>query len=430
MADLWPKHWTRKKLGEIADVNWGDTSVTKASYVATGYPAYSASGPDGFLPYADYNRTGIVLSAIGAECGRTWLVKGKWSCIKNTIRFWSIHPDVDTEFLYWLTCNPAIWPKRGSAQPFISQSDARNLIVAYPPIQEQRAIAHILGTLDDKIELNRKMNETLEQMARAIFKSWFIDFEPVRAKMKGRWKKGQSLPGLPAHLYDLFPNELETSELGKVPKGWKIIRLGDILSEIVTGSRPKGGATEKGLPSLGAENVIGLGKYDFTKDKFIPRSYFEQLKQKGAIIKDGDILLYKDGAQIGRKSYFDHGFPHSECAVNEHVFILRSKYPFLQRYLFFWLDQPWMTSEIINLNSNSAQPGINQAGIIQLSILFPSEVIIKSFDQIIEPIITHIFSNCHETQKLTALRDTILPKLIHREIHIKDAEKFLQKEGL
>jgi type I restriction enzyme S subunit len=238
------------------------------------------------------------------------------------------------------------------------------------------------------------------------------------------------LPGLPAHLYDLFPNELETSELGRVPKGWKIIRLGDILSEIITGSRPKGGATEKGVPSLGAENVIGLGKYDFTKDKFIPRSYFEQLKQKGAIIKDGDILLYKDGAQIGRKSYFDHGFPHTECAVNEHVFILRSKYPFLQRYLFFWLDQPWMTSEIINLNSNSAQPGINKAGIIQLSILFPREVIIKSFDQIIEPIITHIFSNCHETQKLTALRDTILPKLIHGEIHIKDAEKFLQKEGL
>jgi type I restriction enzyme S subunit len=341
--------------------------------------------------------------------------------------------NLDNDFLFYALKGTMIEMRAltyGTVFETITINTFDHWLIPLPPLPVQRAIAHILGTLDDKIELNRKMNETLEQMARALFKCWFIDFEPVRAKMEGRWKKGQSLPGLPAHLYDFFPNELETSELGKVPKGSKIIRLGDILSEIVTGSRPKGGATEKGLPSLGAENVIGLGKYDFTKDKFIPRSYFEQLKQKGAIIKDGDILLYKDGAQIGRKSYFDHGFPHSECAVNEHVFILRSKYPFLQRYLFFWLDQPWMTSEIINLNSNSAQPGINQAGIIQLSILFPSEVIIKSFDQIIEPIITHIFSNCHETQKLTALRDTILPKLIHREIHIKDAEKFLQKEGL
>ena len=85
---------------------------------------------------------------------------------------------------------------------------------------EQRAIAHVLGTLDDKIELNRRMNETLEAMARALFKSWFVDFEPVRAKMEGRWRPGESLPGLPADLYDLFPDRLVDSELGEVPDGW------------------------------------------------------------------------------------------------------------------------------------------------------------------------------------------------------------------
>ena len=87
-----------------------------------------------------------------------------------------------------------------------------------PPIEEQRAIAHILGTLDDKIELNRKQNETLEAMARALFKAWFVDFEPVRAKMKGRWQRGQSLPGLSAHLYDLFLDRLIKSELGEIPE--------------------------------------------------------------------------------------------------------------------------------------------------------------------------------------------------------------------
>ena len=94
---------------------------------------------------------------------------------------------------------------------------------------EQRAIAHVLGTLDDKIELNRRMNEALEEMARALFKSWFIDFEPVRAKMEGRWRRGESLPGLPADMYDIFPDRLAPSELGEIPEGWGVRALGDVV---------------------------------------------------------------------------------------------------------------------------------------------------------------------------------------------------------
>ena len=103
------------------------------------------------------------------------------------------------------------------------------LEIPLPPLPEQRAIAHVLGTLDDKIEVNRRMNETLESMARALFKSWFVDFDPVRAKMDGRWRPGESLPGLPAHLYDLFPDRLVDSELGPIPEGWEVKALGDCI---------------------------------------------------------------------------------------------------------------------------------------------------------------------------------------------------------
>ena len=103
----------------------------------------------------------------------------------------------------------------------------RQMTVQLPPLPEQCAIAHVLGTLDDKIELNRRVNETLEAMARALFKSWFVDFEPVRAKMEGRWQRGESLPGLPAEHYDLFPDRLVDSELGEVPEGWGVKTLGD-----------------------------------------------------------------------------------------------------------------------------------------------------------------------------------------------------------
>jgi type I restriction enzyme S subunit len=110
----------------------------------------------------------------------------------------------------------------------------RTIEIPLPPLPEQRAIAHILGTLDDKIELNRRMSETLEAMARALFKSWFVDFEPVRAKMEGRWRRGESLPGLPAHLYDLFPDRLVDSELGAIPEGWQTKAMREAF-EIVDG---------------------------------------------------------------------------------------------------------------------------------------------------------------------------------------------------
>ena len=111
----------------------------------------------------------------------------------------------------------------------LRKSDIGLVEIPLPPLSEQRSIAQVLGTLDDKIELNRRMNETLEAMARALFKSWFVDFEPVRAKMEGRWRRGESLPGLPAEHYDLFPDRLVPSELGEIPEGWDVKTLGELV---------------------------------------------------------------------------------------------------------------------------------------------------------------------------------------------------------
>jgi type I restriction enzyme S subunit len=206
--------------------------------------------------------------------------------------------------------------------------------------------------------------------------------------------------------------------------------LGDILGELVSGARPPGGAAQQGIPSIGAENVIGLGKYDFSKEKYVPEEFFQWLQQKGAAVRPGDVLLYKDGAQIGRKTYFDRGFPHAKCAVNEHVFIVRAKRPRYQRYLFFWLDQDWVTQEIINLNSSSAQPGINQQGVRSLPLLIPPAPVVEEFDRISGLLTDRLFSACQESRTLAALRDALLPKLIRGEIRVKDAERFLKERGL
>ena len=142
-----PEGWSYSRLGDVADVNWGNTRVTKRFYVNQGYLAYSATGPDGFLPYYEHDHVGVVVSAIGANSGYTWLALGKWSTIKNTIRFWSDSADMNTEYLYLATHNINFWPLRGSAQPFISQTDARNTKILHP----SKNLAKVFGESASKL---------------------------------------------------------------------------------------------------------------------------------------------------------------------------------------------------------------------------------------------------------------------------------------
>ena len=143
----------------------------------------------------------------------------------------------------------------------LRKADIGLVEISLPPLPEQRRIADILGALDDKIELNRRMNETLEQMARALYKSWFVDFDPVRAKMDGRWRRGEPLPGLPAELYDLFPDRLVRSEVGEIPDGWEVRELSDCM-EVARGLSYKGsGLTSEGIPMHNLNSVYEGGGY-------------------------------------------------------------------------------------------------------------------------------------------------------------------------
>ncbi len=426
MAGEWPNTWRRRRLGEVADVNWGDTSTTKASYSEVGFPAFSASGMDGHLPYADFDRTGVVLSAIGADCGKTWLAKGKWSCIKNTIRFWATDPEVDTEFLYWLTRDPSFWPKRGSAQPFISQGDARAVEIAYPRLPEQRAIAHILGTLDDKIELNRRMSETLEAMARALFKAWFVDFEPVRAKMEGRWQRGQSLPGLPAHLYDLFPDRLVESELGEIPEGWTIARAGEIYDVGIGKTPPRKEShwfskNPKDIPWMSIKDLGNSGVYISEVSEYLTAEAVERFRVR-RIPANTVVLSFK--LTVGRVAITD-----SEMLSNEAIahFIPKEGNKVSAPYLYCYLKQ----FDYGSLGSTSSiATAVNSDSIRSIPILAPVETIGEAFDVFANKSFAQIRSKQRESHFLSQLRDTLLPKLISGELRVHDAERFLKERGL
>ena len=294
----------------------------------------------------------------------------------------------------------------------------------FPNLSTQKSIAHILGTLDDKIEINQKENETLEEIAKTLFKSWFINFDPVKVKNKSTSTE------LPREVSDLFPDSFKNFQLGEVPEGWVLTKLGEILSFLGSGNRPKGGASisENQIPSIGAENINFLGNYRYSKEKYVPLEFFKKLKEKNLDIRDYDILIYKDGANIGKSTIFGKGFPHKLCTINEHAFVLRTN-NHLQKFLYFYLSSSKSQDDLISLNTGTAQPGINQASLKNLDIFIPPKIVLEKFDLIVSPMIDKIFNNCLSNNILSELRDFLLPKLISQELNFVDAKKLVDKVG-
>ena len=198
-----------------------------------------------------------------------------------------------------------------------------------------------------------------------------------------------------------------------------IRKLAELNHRLESGSRPKGGIDSNlkdGIPSIGAENVIGLGKYNFSTEKLISKEFYENMN-KGKL-KDRDILIYKDGAYIGRTSLFQDDFPHREASVNEHVFLLHMDDEALQYYIFLTLYSPEYYLKMQNLNKNAAQPGINMKIFKTLDVLVPDEAIVVEFNDLVSPMIKSIFSKSKQIKILTEARDRLLPKLMSGEIAV------------
>jgi type I restriction enzyme, S subunit len=312
----------------------------------------------------------------------------------------------------WLTAR-----LQGSVTQKINLSTLRELPVPLPSLAKQKAIAHILGTLDDKIELNRRMNATLEAMARALFQNWFVDFDPVRAKLDGRQP-----PHLDPATAALFPAHFEESSIGKTPSGWKINSLETVLSVLETGGRPKGGVggIASGIPSIGAESIVSVGRFDFAKTKYVPTEFYDAMK-KGHI-ESHDVLIYKDGGRPGEYephvSMFGDGFPFEKCCINEHVYRLRANERLSQEYLYFWMTSEFVFAEMRIKGTGVAIPGLNSTAVRSLAVLVPPRPIIDAFSRQAAPLITRLLANAKQSRTLATLRDTLLPKLLSGELRV------------
>ena len=301
----------------------------------------------------------------------------------------------------------------------------RTIEIPLPPMPQQRAIAHVLGTLDDKIELNRRMNETLEAMARALFKSWFVDFEPVRAKREGRWRPGESLPGLAADLYELFPDRLVDSVLGEIPEGWEVRALGTLLDDVIGGDwgkeTPDVDHTEPvsiirgtDLPAL-AEGGSGSVPLRFTTKK----------KAERRMLKDGDIIIEVSGGSptqsTGRSLMMTRDvlrrFPGTVVCAS-----------FCRRFRpNSWRDGLLVSRHLDFLHSTGKMWDyqLQSTGIANFQTtrflkeemaIWPGEPLLTTFAEIVGPIVRQTSRN--ENMILAAQRETLIPKLVSGELRV------------
>lgn len=324
--------------------------------------------------------------------------------------FWrSLRPEkINQRFLYYWMCGPEFFEqfKGVSGQTdmaeYVSLRDQRRMRMTLPPPDVQQRVAGLLGALDDKIELNRRMNETLEAMARAIFRDWFVDFGPTRAKMAG------AAPYLAADLWALFPDRLDNE--GK-PEGWSQLPLDEVASFLNGLALQKYPGGPDDLPVIKiAELRNGVTPKSGRASRDIPPQY---------VVRDGDVLFSWSG------SLTQVLWSGGEGALNQHLFKVASKdYPKWLHYL--WVDEHLPEFQAIAASKATTMGHIQRHHLSAASTVVPDDAIMQVADATIAPLFDQILCNAQENRTLAQTRDLLLPKLMSGEIRLKDAERALE----
>jgi len=439
--------WREYRIGEIADIVGGSTPSTADPsnfdgdipwltpkdlsgqhdrYVSRGERNLSLKGLENcsarLLP------AGTVLLTTRAPIGYVAIAKNPIATNQG-FRNLVPKPGINSEFLYyWLKAHVEELQRHASGSTFQELTGAAlaDIKIRVPPLPEQRAIAHILGTLDDKIELNRRMSETLEQMARALFKAWFVDFEPVRAKMEGRWRRGESLPGLPAHLYDLFPDRLVPSELGEIPEGWEVKHAGKLFDIAIGKTPPRKehhwfSTDPRDIPWMSIKDLGQAGVFISEVSEYLTPAAVERFRIRR--IPDGTVVLsFK--LTVGRVAITDGEMLSNEAIAH---FLPREGTFLSSEYLYCYLR----TFDYESLGSTSSiATAVNSDSVRAIPLLIPVSSVHDGFQRTVRPLFLRLRALQRESRTLAALRDALLPKLIRGEVRVKDAEKFLKERGL
>jgi type I restriction enzyme S subunit len=339
---------------------------------------------------------------------------------------WVVRPrsGINEKFLfYWM----ASWDfvnfvnnaSEGTRMPRAKWEVAKKHEIPDFTTDDQKAIAYILGALDDKIELNQKMNQTLEEIAKAIFKSWFVDFDPVRAKAEGR------PTGLPPEISDLFPDELVDSEIGEIPKEWDI-KPAESLFDITIGRTPPRKEShwftelETDVPWVSIRDMGDCGTFISKTSEYLTHDAVSKHRMQKLPV--GSVLVsFK--LTVGRVAITTQNMTTNEAIAH---FPPSDAFPY-PNFAYFYLKG--FAYESLGSTSSIAT-AVNSKMIKAIPFIVAASDLTEKFEEIVAPMMDRIRLASEETHVLSELRDTLLPKLISGELRIPDAEKFLTEAGL
>ena len=421
-------------LGEVVVFINGDRGVNypKAKdYVPKGIPFFSASDLDGrkidlsnakFISEEAYEKLrngktneGDILFCLRGSLGNIGLAKNiQKGAIASSLVIIRPTIEIEKDYLYYTLSGPINRKivrelDNGSVQGNLSVTELKKVEISLPNIENQKAIAHILSTLDDKIEINKKSNETLEGIAKGLFKSWFIDFDPVKAKSEG------CSTGLPDEISDLFPDSFEDSESGEIPKNWKLGNLSDVTTltqGLAINAKTNFLITETGLPLLRIKDLISGNTEQFIDPEKAP------IKTK---VEKNEIIFTRTG-RVGLV------FREKEGVLHNNSFKVSCKESHLgNEYLFWFLKQQKVYNYVNLIASGSVQKDLRHDQFLSIEIKIPPKTLCTKFGELLLPIKRSISKNEANNVILNNLRESLLGKLLSGEIRISESEKLIAK---
>jgi len=395
--------WQEVRLGEAIELKRG-YDLPSRDRRAGPFPIVSSSGISGRHAEAKAKAPGVVIGRYGTLGEVYYITEDYWPL--NTSLYVRDFKGNDPQFIsYFLRSLDVSAYSDKAAVPGLNRNDLHTAEVRLPPVAEQNAIAQILGTLDEKIELNRRVSETMEAMARALFKSYFVDFDPVRAKAEGREL------GMPRPIADLFPDRLEDSVQGDIPAGWTIRGLDEIARFL---------------------NGLALQKYPPTEGRSLPVIKIAQLRAGNAtradaasadlppdyIVEDGDVLFSWSGSL--------------ECvvwaggrgALNQHLFKVTST-EFPNWFYYFWIHQHLEGFRHVAAGKATTMGHIQRHHLSDAKIVLPPAELLTAIDGLMASLVEGTWRRGVQSRTLADVRDALLPKLISGELRVPQAEKML-----
>ena len=391
-------------VSEWREYTWGDLATLEYGRALRGYRSrkgpyrvFGTNGPIGWHTDALYNGPSVIVGRKGAYRGVHYAPDPFF--VIDTAFYLKPKTQFDVRWAYYeLLLHDINSMDTGSAIPSTSRDSFYDLPVRVPPLTEQREIAHILGTLDDKIELNRRMNETLDAMVRALFKSWFIDFDPVRVKMEGRYYTGR-----PEYGTDQFPDSFARSEIGDVPEGWKVVPVAELIEVNPTRRLRK----REIAPYVDMANMPMSGH--------TPHMVTERPYGSGMRFINGDTLVARitPCLENGKTAYVDFLEPNATGWGSTEFIVMRPRPPLPNVFAYCLARSPRFRAFLIrNMSGTSGRQRVSPQVLSQYRFPIPGEQIARTFGEMAGPLIARASAAARESRRLADLRDALLPELI------------------